>query len=164
MIDNKEVETINKGMVIAKIIWAAMLITLVIYLFVGLYLKDYFQVAVEPDVFRVLRNVLYAVAVVTLIATKYIRKKVFNAKGMGQYQGSTTESPAFSKYLVAMIVSLALSETLGIYGLVLFILGKNPVDLYLLLFISAAAMFYYRPQKEKIIELVKKLKEPQIAV
>lgn len=56
-----------------------------------------------------------------------------------------------------------MSETIGIYGLVLFMLGKNTMDLYLLISISAAAMFYYRSQKEKIIELAKELKEPQIA-
>ena len=83
---------------------------------------------------------------------------------MSQNQGSATESLAVSKYIAAMIVSLAMSETIGIYGLVLFMLGKNTMDLYLLIFISAAAMFYYRPQKEKIIELAKSLKEPQVAV
>ena len=83
---------------------------------------------------------------------------------MNQYQGSATQSSALSKYLTAMIVSLGMSETIGIYGLVLFMLGKNTMDLYLLIFISAAAMFYYRPQKEKIIELAKELKEPQIAI
>jgi hypothetical protein len=41
-----------------------------------------------------------------------------------------------------MIVSLAMTESVGIYGLVLFFLGKNTMDLYLLIAVSAVAMFF----------------------
>lgn len=52
-----------------------------------------------------------------------------------------------------MIVTLALSESIAIYGLVLFLIGKDPMDLYLLILISAAAMLIYRPKKEEVIHL-----------
>ena len=57
------------------------------------------------------------------------------------------------KYSIAVIASLAMSESIGIYGLVLFLLGKNAMDLYLLVGISAAAMFYYRPKKDELLNL-----------
>jgi hypothetical protein len=44
-------------------------------------------------------------------------------------------------------------ESIGIYGLILFLIGKNTMDLYLLILISAAAIFIYRPRKDKVIEL-----------
>ncbi len=49
-----------------------------------------------------------------------------------------------------------MSEGIGILGLVPFFLGKNPLDLYLLLFVSAAAMFMYRPSREELITLSRK--------
>lgn len=54
-----------------------------------------------------------------------------------------------------MIVALTMSETMGIFGLVLFLLGKNSVDLYLLVAVSAAAMIMYRPRKEEVIVLAR---------
>jgi hypothetical protein len=61
---------------------------------------------------------------------------------------------ALQKYSAATIVALAMSESIGIYGLVLFFLGKNPTDLYLLILVSAAAMLVYRPRKDEMLSLV----------
>jgi len=49
-----------------------------------------------------------------------------------------------------MIVSLALSESIGIYGLVLFLLGDSFQTLYIFISISALAMFFYRPKREDL--------------
>ncbi|MGZ3569412.1 MAG: hypothetical protein ACXU9W_11555, partial [Thermodesulfobacteriota bacterium] len=40
-----------------------------------------------------------------------------------------------------------------VFGLVLFLLGKNRMDLYLLILISAAALLIYRPRKDEVIGL-----------
>jgi hypothetical protein len=53
-----------------------------------------------------------------------------------------------------MILAWAMSESIGIFGLVLFLLAKNPTDLYLLILISAAAMLIYRPRKDDVIGLL----------
>jgi hypothetical protein len=57
------------------------------------------------------------------------------------------------KYTSAVIASLVMCEGVGIYGLILFLLGKDATDLYLLLGISAAAMVYYRPKREELVNL-----------
>ena len=49
-----------------------------------------------------------------------------------------------------MFVSLALSEFIGIMGLVLFFLGDNFQVLYTFMAISALAMFFYRPRREEL--------------
>jgi hypothetical protein len=49
-----------------------------------------------------------------------------------------------------MVVSLALSESIGIYGLVLFFLGESFRTLYIFLGISALAIFLYRPKREEL--------------
>jgi hypothetical protein len=51
-------------------------------------------------------------------------------------------------------VALAMSESVGVYGLILFFLGKNSRDLYLLILVSAAAMVVYRPRKDEVLSLV----------
>ena len=52
-----------------------------------------------------------------------------------------------------MIVSLAMTESIGTYGLVLFILGKNQLDLYLFVLVSASTMLVYRPKRDEIVSL-----------
>jgi len=127
-----------------------MLMAVLIYLVVGLYMKDKIGVVMEKDVFEKLRIALYMVSFATLIATKFIRKYILSRKGHVQ----TAQHPVLAKYTLAMIVSLAMSESIAIYGLLLFLMGKKQLDLYLLTFIAVAAMLYYRPKKEEIIEII----------
>lgn len=64
----------------------------------------------------------------------------------------TNSHPSIVKYGTAVIVSIAISESIGIVGFVLFLLSKDFPTLYILAGISAAAMLYHRP---KMIELDK---------
>lgn len=160
MIPTDEMEKINKGWLPLSTIWSAMLISLFIYLFVGLYMEDKISIPMEKDILDLLRNVLYVVSLVTLIATKYIRKFVLSGKEPGDVKKVypqpvlNTQHAALARYTTAMIIALALSESIGIYGLILFFLGKQHLDLYLLISISAAAMLYYRPNKDELISMI----------
>jgi len=58
-----------------------------------------------------------------------------------------------------MVISLALSESIGIYGLVLFLLGKNTMDLYLFILVSAGAMIMYRPRKDELLSLAQGIED-----
>ena len=159
MIPNEEIEKINRGLLTLNVIWAAMLISLFIYVLVGLYIKDTLRITMETNVIDILRNVLYAVSIITLITTRFIRKLILSGKGTSTLQSSyqSDQPRALARYTSAMVVSLAMTESIGIYGLVLFFLGKNEVDLYLFILISAATMLIYRPKRDEIISLTQEL-------
>ncbi len=152
----------NKGLLTLQVKWFAMLMSLAIYLFVGLQVATKLQVSMNDDTFAILKTVLYIVAFVTVIFARYIRKFFLSAKGQFKQPIRIAQHPALQKYSTAMIVALAMSESIGIYGLVLFILGKNTMDLYLLLLLAAAAMFMYRPRKDELIKLSKESQEDSI--
>ena len=61
--------------------------------------------------------------------------------------------PFIAKYATAVIVSLALSESIGIYGFVLFLLGGGFKTLYIFIAVSALAMVFYRPKREEMEKL-----------
>jgi uncharacterized membrane protein len=149
-------EEIGKGLLTLKTIWFAMLASLVFYLFVGLQVATNLKVSLDEDTFAVLKWVLYVLAFVTLIITKYVRKLILSAKGQYRLATRGYRHPVLQKYATAMIVAWALSESIGIYGLVLFLMGKNTTDLYLLILISAAALFLYRPRRDEVISLSQK--------
>ncbi len=137
-----------------RIIWFAMLMSLAVYLFVGIQVGTNVQSSVDEDTFGILRTVLYAAAFAILIATRYIRKLILSGKSQISQPAQVLKHPALQKYSAATIVALAMSESIGIYGLILFFLGKNSTDLYLLILISAAAMVMFRPRKDEVLNLV----------
>jgi hypothetical protein len=64
---------------------------------------------------------------------------------------SFSNQPSFvAKYTTAMMVSLALSESIGIYGFVLFLLGDDLQTPFIFNGIAATAMYFYRPKREEL--------------
>ena len=152
-------QELDKRLRTLKIIWFAMLMSLGIYLFVGIRLGTNVQSSIDGDALGIFRTALYAMAFAVLIATWYIRKLILSGKTETTQPAQVLKHPALQKYSAAMIVALAMSESIAIYGLVLFILGKNATDLYLLILISAAAMVMYRPRKDEMLTLVQASRE-----
>jgi len=146
-------QELDKELFRLKIIWVAILVSLPIYLYVGLNAGTDQHTSMNEDTFFKFRAILYIISFVTLFVTRYVRNLILSAKGQGILFKQTSQHPVLMKYSVSMIVALALSESIAIYGLVLFFLGKNAIDLYLLILVSAAAMLTYRPKKSEIISL-----------
>jgi hypothetical protein len=100
-----------------------------------------------------LRTALYALGFATLIASRFVKRVILAGKGHAIGQTQTRPPSVLQRYNSAVIAPLAMSESVGIYGLVLFLLGKDESDLYLLLGISALAMVYHRPKREELASL-----------
>jgi F0F1-type ATP synthase membrane subunit c/vacuolar-type H+-ATPase subunit K len=143
------------------IIWAAIFGSLFIYAIIchqwGVNIRN----TIGPNFpLDLMRNVLYGVAISTLILTHFLRKFLLAGRSSGSESmslnppTSSAQSSPTGKYAVAMVVSLALSESIGVYGLVLFFVGESFRTLYIFLGISALAMFLYRPKREELETLV----------
>ena len=162
MIGETDKEQIEKSFLIFRIIWAAMLGTLIIYLFICVQFGDQVQHPSGAQFpLATLRNILYGVAAVTLLLSHFLRRFMLTGR-FGSSRATSLNAPSHSnissvlgKYAVALMVSLALSESIAIYGLVLFFLGDDYQTLYLFVGISAIAMFFYRPKKEELEELIR---------
>jgi hypothetical protein len=91
------------------------------------------------------------------VLRKFLIKKI--TRPFNQAALSSGAHPAVAGYLTAVIVVLALAESVGIYGMVLFFIGKDAVSFYQLMILAAAAMIFFRPKKEELIELAEKMKK-----
>jgi hypothetical protein len=156
-------QELNKRLITLRIIWFALLMSLAIYLFVGIQVGTNVQSSINEATFGILRTVLYVMAIAILIATKYVRKLMMPGKSPVSQPAQALEHVALQKYSAATIVVLAMSECIGVYGLILFLLGKNSTDLYLLILVSAAAMVMYRPRKEEMLNLVQESREDSVS-
>jgi len=103
-----------------------------------------------------IKNILFGASIVLLFLAYFIRRRIVSVELGGAINRpsgpSSTHNPAqfLPKYTAAILVSSALSETVGIFGLVLFLLGDSFQNLYLFIGISAIALIYFRPKKEEI--------------
>ncbi|MCX6556212.1 MAG: hypothetical protein NTW95_02080 [Candidatus Aminicenantes bacterium] len=146
-------QEIDRGMATLKIIWLAMLVFLVGYAFAGRMIAPGMTSTMSREAFGMLRTALYALGFAALIASRFVKRMILAGKGHAIGQTQTRPPSVLQRYTSAVIASLAMSESVGMYGLVLFLLGKDETDLYLLLGISALAMVYHRPKREELASL-----------
>jgi len=149
-------EELSRRFSTLKVIWFGMLVGLAIYVFIGLRVGPNIQVSMDKSTFGVIKTVFYLFTLIIIIITRYVSRFIISGKGQFGQATQNFEPLTLQKYTTAIIVAWALLDSIGIFGLILFLLGKNPMDLYLLIAISAAAMFWYRPKKDDLIHLTRK--------
>lgn len=162
--DQDEMKRLNAGWKVILLIWGAILASLGLYLIVCINVENFLQVNIAPDFpLTTIKYALFAVACVTLVGVHIFRKIILTPgrSGVSSMQMSSTQHPAIAKYTMAVVITSALLESIGIYGVVLFLLAKDTRSLYQLLFISAAAMIYFRPRKEELLNMAKQIKAHQ---
>ena len=152
MLSGQELE---KGLSILKIIWTALAISLIMYVFAVPVVLGKSSVAFPPEAYADLRLYMYGGAFATLVASWFVRRFIL-ARKPSVTSTQSRQHPALQRYTTAMIIALAIAEAIGLYGLVLYLLGNNQTDLYSLTALSAAAMTLYFPRKDEVIQLVEK--------
>jgi F0F1-type ATP synthase membrane subunit c/vacuolar-type H+-ATPase subunit K len=153
-------EVLRKGLRSLWVIWAALLASLVIYVFICHFLGAEIGANADPDFpMGLFKKILYVVALATFGLAYFLRRLMVSGRFSGS-QGSlvnpavpSSQPPYLAKYTIAVVVSLALSESIGIYGLVLFFLGQDFQTLYTFIAISALAMIFFRPKMEELERL-----------
>lgn len=147
MLSGQELE---KGILMLQIIWAALTMSLIMYVLAVPLMFDEIAGTFPADAYADLRLILYGSAFATLVASWFVRHFILAAK-VSATPSKSRQHPALQRYTTALIFSLALTESIGLYGLVLYLLGKSQTDLYLLTALSAAAMTLYFPRKRAVI-------------
>ncbi len=149
MISERELQ---RGLTTTKGIWFALFISLLLYVVIAPMFFSTAGVTFSQESYRTLRLTLFAFSGLTLVLTWLLRKYLLAAP-QGKRETSTSQHPAVARYMSVMMVAMGMSEAIGVYGLILYVLGKNSQDLYLLTLLSAGAMLLYFPKKEEILAL-----------
>jgi hypothetical protein len=128
--------------------------SVILYLIIGLYTGPVSPFTINNDEFVILKIVLYVTGFLMLIAARYVRTFILHGIGRKRQPSQTSMEQALVKYFIAMILTMAILDAIGIYGLILVFLGKNQIDLYLLVLVSAAAISLYRPKRRELLSMV----------
>ena len=129
---------------LAWLIIAAMVITQFIYIGVCYSFGAQIQQPLEMEQRILIRSIFYALAIATFPLTTLIRHILVRLN-----QTMPGDKPARQRYLVTVIVSQAMMETVGIFGLVMYILGDEFNTLYIFSGLAILGFFLQRPKPEE---------------
>lgn len=101
-----------------------------------------------------LRTILYVAAIVTMPLTNLIRHIQLRLN-----QTMPGDKSAKSRYLLTVIVSMTLIESIGAYGLIMYLLGDGYNTLHIFTIVSALGMYLYRPKVSEYESIVEALAE-----
>ncbi len=177
MLTATERDQLNQGMKRLWIIWAIMIGSLGIYPIICHIVGDSLKSDMAPGFnLELLRNILMAMAATQLVFAYFLRKHLLQARpapflaGIIARQGTFLagiiarqgiEEPAISRYTAAIVITLALSDAVGVFGLLSFFLSKSFQTLYLFLIPAGLAMIFFRPDMEELKELHATLKKEE---
>jgi hypothetical protein len=143
------------------LIQGIMLASLVVYVIVCIFLGDQIQQPLPEEQRVLIRTILYVVAIVTFPVTNLLRYIQLRLNQTMPFSNIDPEGEAKKRYLVTVIVSMSLIESVGIFGFVMFILGDNFNTLYIFTGLSALGLFLYRPKVHEYAGIVKALTAQQ---
>jgi len=152
-----EPEQLKSDLIMPWLIQGVMLAMLAAYIIVCITFGDQIQQPL-PEAERVLtRTILYVVAIVTFPMTNLIRHIQLRLNQTMPYSHSAPGIEAKKRYLVTVIVSMSLIESVGIFGFVMFILGDNFNTLYIFSGLSVLGIFLYRPKVDEYTRIIEAL-------
>jgi F0F1-type ATP synthase membrane subunit c/vacuolar-type H+-ATPase subunit K len=150
-LDESEKLLIQRQWLTICILWGSLLVALAVYLIIAHVMGPEGAVRIETEpgdpkwLAHAPRYVLSVMAPGVLAAAFFIRRAAGNPK--------SRTSRTMGAYLPMIMVSSALCESVGIYGLVIFMMEGQFLWLYGFVGVSSAAMILLRPRKRDLIDL-----------
>lgn len=144
------VNDLRKAYKTVSMIGVVMMMSLLVYAAVVEYIQKTYApftgFSPFPEV-GMLRNILLVVALAEVFMIRGIKKLVLSGKLPVQGNaGATSMSPAVQRLFSSSIIIFALSESIAIYGLVLFLIAGNSSDFYTFMALSLISYVIYFPK------------------
>lgn len=134
------------------VVTALVLASLAVFLFIGLHFGHFLGDSLPEERRVVIRSIFYGLTIITFPLTNLIRHIQLRLN-----QTMPGNKPAKTRYLVTVIVSMAMVESIGILGFVMFMLGDEYNTLYIFLGLSALGAFLYKPKYEEYNQIADSL-------
>ena len=128
--------------------------SLLAYLFVCHYFGHQLFAVLPEENRLVIRTVFYALTIVAFPITNLIRYVQLRLN-----QTMPGNQSAKNRYLVTVIVSMILIESVGLMGLIIFMLGDDYNTLYIFTGLSVLGVYLYRPKQEEYSQIVRAMAE-----
>lgn len=152
MINDLKNSTPKSDFTLAWLIVGIMVVSQLIYIFICHKFGNQIQQAVAMEQRVFIRTLFYAIAIATFPLTTLIRHIQLRLN-----QTMPGNKSAQKRYLVTVIVSQAMMESVGILGFVMFILGDDFNTLYIFSGLAVLGFFLQRPKPDEYLSIVEAL-------
>lgn len=169
MLSRVQSEQLKSNLILPWVVLSIMLVMLAATIIVCQTIGGQLQQPL-PEAQRVLiRTILYVIAIITFPLTNLIRYIQLSLNQTMPYSlsehgnGDSTDAgggiiaEAKRRYLVTIIVSMTLIESVGAFGLIMFILGDDFNTLYIFTGLSALGLYLYRPKADEYLGIIEAL-------
>ena len=155
MLNAKETDQLNSRFTQLWLIWGCIFSSLFIYVGFSFLIPQTQTIAQIQK----LTYIGYGYAVMIWFTSRMIKQQMQQSKlplKSDQEQISTEEIlfAAIQKYQTTLIVTIAMMESIGIVGLVLFFLGGGRPTLIAFTVVAGVGIAFYRPRREEIIDMI----------
>jgi hypothetical protein len=123
------------------IIAGLMLVSLLVYWVICYRFGHELQEPLPEDQRVLIRTIFYAIAIATFPLTNLIRHIQLRLN-----QTMPGNKPAKARYLLTVMVSMSLVESIGVLGFVMYMLGDDFNTLYIFLGLAVLGIYLYRPK------------------
>jgi hypothetical protein len=160
----REVRQLKAGMFKVWTVWIAMFLTLVLALIFALLLGGNVEQRYHPRNIREITQILYGVSIVGLILAYFIRRYMLHRASSKPLLEETSNapgqiSPYIARYKPAVVVSLAIAESIAAFGLTIFFMDGKLTPFLIFLAMSLVGLFLYRPKFEEVEKLAIAIKQ-----
>ena len=143
---------IKADLVMPWIVTGLMFFMLLSYIVICHLMAEQLQQHWPEDQRVLIRTVLYVTAIVLFPVTNLIRHIQLRLN-----ETMPGDKPAKRRYLLTVIVSMLLIESVGVLGFIMFMLGDGYNTLYILTGLSMLGLFLYRPKPEEYSRVLRAL-------
>ncbi len=158
MIDQTKKVELQKGLKTATLLWLAIFISLLVYIAICHFLGESIRSESNADLLKTLKMILPIAAAIEIFLSIFMRKKMLSGgtnivqTEMADTPLTKTNSAVITKYTTIVVLTSAISESVGIFGMVLYLLGDSFTSLYQFMAIAAIALLYHRPRMPELEE------------
>jgi hypothetical protein len=142
---------------VAWLVVGMMSLSLITYLVICYMLGTELQQPLPEDDRVKIRTAFYIITILIFPITNLIRHIQLRMNQTMPLTGLSYRVVAKKRYLLTVIVSMCLIETVGVLGFVLFMLGDASNNLLILIGLSAMGLFLYRPKLDEYRDIVEAL-------
>jgi hypothetical protein len=145
----ESLEKVGKAWASLNVIWFSMFFSLLLLTMVGILLKGYIGVSFEEKTLSSVRTLFYLLTIITVSYSVYVRN--FYMKKAKEEKGEF----ALETYRRAIVLALGISESIGIFGLLLLLIGDRFYG-FPLVITAGLVMLYHRPRRGEMLSLLEK--------
>lgn len=136
------------------LIFYIMLAMLVFYNVICHTVGPELQIQMEEQQRVFIRSILYAISIALFPLSNLLRHILLRLN-----QTMPGDNPAKNRYLMTTVITLASIEIVGVFGLVMFLLGDHYNTLYIFTTLGGLGLFLHRPREQEYRQIIEVLEK-----